>query len=336
MRCIQIKNKVWMVIILAAVSMKSMVFQGMKRAIGEERMIKLIEYTRGLYRYPEKMLGRELQDNIKLEADILVFAAHPDDEVLGLTSVLYNHQQKGEEAVITYVTNGSGLIGESWRMPEKFSKDRAKERYREGLQGLSLLNIPEENVYCLGFPDAGTHRYLKEIAKDVLFLIKKYQPQKIYVHCMEGGHNDHDITSYIVKSVCKKLGFSNVFEWAEYNRLQPLGTKDIRFRNSKSSGTGETMMKLSNDQYKIKKQMLACHKSQDVAKYYLMGEAIRKAGLEDLDKELLAYSNFQEARIRPLINKCSKFLNHMQINESSIHSKLYHSKNKMKKLMNGR
>lgn len=321
---------------MAAVRLKSLVFQGMKRTIGEERMIKLIEYTRGLYRYPKKMLGREFPDNIKQEADILVFAAHPDDEVLGLSSILYGHQKKRENAVVTYVTNGSGLIGESWRMPEEFSKDRAEERYREGLQGLSLLNIPEENVYCLGFPDAGTHRYLNEIAKDVLFLMEKYQPKKVYVHCMEGGHNDHDITSYVVKSVCKKLGFSNVYEWAEYNQLQPLGTEDIRFRNCKSTETEETVMKLSDAQYKLKKQILACHKSQDVAKYYLMGEAIRKAALNDLGKELLAYSNFREASIRPLITQFSKFINHLQINEPSVHGKLYHSKNKMKKLMNGR
>ncbi len=325
-----------MKIILAAVRLKSLVFQGMKRTIGEERMIKLIEYTRGLYRYPKKMLGREFQDNIKQEADILVFAAHPDDEVLGLSSILYSHQKKRENTVVTYVTNGSGLIGESWRMPEAFSKDKAEERYREGLQGLSLLNIPEENVYCLGFPDAGTHRYLNEIAKDVLFLMEKYQPKKVYVHCMEGGHNDHDITSYVVKSVCKKLDFSNVYEWAEYNQLQPLGTEDIRFRNCKSTETEETLMKLSDAQYKLKKQMLACHKSQDVAKYYLMGEAIRKADLDDLEKELLAYSNFQEANIRPLITQFFRFINHLQINESSVHGKLYQSKTKMKKLMNGR
>ncbi|GGP14023.1 hypothetical protein GCM10011346_36340 [Oceanobacillus neutriphilus] len=321
---------------MAVINIRSMIFKGIKRTLGEERTIKLIEYTRGLYRYPEKMMGRALPDNTTTKADILVFAAHPDDEVLGLTSVLYDHQQKGEKSVITYVTNGSGLIGESWRMNKAFSKDRAEERYREGLHGLSLLNIPRENIHCLGFPDAGTHRYLREIAKDVLFLMEKYQPKKVYVHCVEGGHNDHDITSYVVKSVCKQLDFSNVFEWAEYNELQPLGTENIHFRNSKSANTEETIMKLSDNQYKIKKQMLACHQSQDVAKYYLMGEAIRKADLDDLEKEILTYSNFQEARIKPFINRHSKFIKHVQIKESSIHSKHHYSKNKMKKLMNGR
>lgn len=74
------------------------------------------------------MLGREFQDNIKQEADILVFAAHPDDEVLGLSSILYSHQEKRENAVVTYVTNGSGLVVKAGGCLRRFQRiERRKD-----------------------------------------------------------------------------------------------------------------------------------------------------------------------------------------------------------------
>ena len=44
-------------------------------------------------------------------------------------------------------------------------------------------------------------------------LINQLKPGSIYVHCIEGGHNDHDISSFIVKVVCKEINFTNVYEW---------------------------------------------------------------------------------------------------------------------------
>ncbi|WP_439822973.1 PIG-L deacetylase family protein [Oceanobacillus sojae] len=178
------------------------------------------------------MLGRNISEDLHRSTDILVIAAHPDDEILGLGATLHRHRKDGDKIMVTYVTNGTAGEGASWKTKVNDSKIIAEVRFNEGLKGLKLLDILERNILCLGYPDAGTHRYLKNIARDLNKLIKKTKPKRIYVHCIEGGHSDHDITSFVVKSVCKKLKFDNVFEWAEYNQIQPLGTRNINFANS--------------------------------------------------------------------------------------------------------
>lgn len=289
--------------------LKNLISKLSQMNIGLDRYIKFIEYVRGIYRYPTKMLGRNISEDLHRSTDILVIAAHPDDEILGLGATLHRHRKDGDKIMVTYVTNGTAGEGASWKTKVNDSKIIAEVRFNEGLKGLKLLDILERNILCLGYPDAGTHRYLKNIARDLNKLIKKTKPKRIYVHCIEGGHSDHDITSFVVKSVCKKLKFDNVFEWAEYNQIQPLGTRNINFANSRPTNSEVNIIDISDEEYKLKKEMLNCHESQGVVEHYLMGEAIRQAIMEDLEQELLNYSLFPMKRLKPLINIFSKFIN---------------------------
>ncbi|WP_106496642.1 PIG-L deacetylase family protein [Lentibacillus sp. Marseille-P4043] len=287
---------------------KSSIAKLVNRNIGLDNLIKLIEYGRGLYRYPNNMIGRNLSQDLEDNADILVIAAHPDDEVLGVGTTLHRHRKNGDNVAVTYVTNGAGGKGSTWKFKTEVTKNIAAIRYKEGVQALSLINIPRKNVFCLGYPDLGMHRYIKDIATDVHMLIEKLNPQKIYVHCIEGGHGDHDMTSFIVKSVCSKLGFHNVFEWAEYNKRQVIGTKEINFKYSRTTNSKETIINISNEERSLKKRMLAYHESQGVVEHYMMGEAIRQANVSDLEKELFEYSRYPKERLKPVVNKIGSVL----------------------------
>lgn len=290
--------------------------------IGTQRTIKLKEYLKGLYRYPNKMIGRNISHINKNNTDVLVFAAHPDDELLGLSSLINKHFLKGEKIIVVYVTDGSGRDGESWKKERPISERNAKVRYQEGILGLSILKIPAKNILCLGFPDGGTHRYLKEMSKDVYMLIKRLSPKQIYVHCIEGGHNDHDLVSLVVKSVCNKLNFSNIFEWAEYNSLYPLGSKKIDFLPSLPfhSRNAVRNINLSEIELKNKRKMLSCHVSQKVDDVYSCNEIIRKADIRHLKDELIAYSQVSREEWFPMIEK---FLSYMKLNHLQIHNDPY-------------
>lgn len=275
---------------------------------GLQRTIKLKEYVKGLYIYPVNMIGRNLsKDNIN-RTDVLVFATHPDDEVLGLSAVMSRHVANGEKVTVVYMTDGSGRDGDSWKKEKKLSEQIAKTRYEEGIRGLSILNIPQQNLLCLGFPDGGTHRYLKEMSQDVSTLIKKLTPKKVYVHCIEGGHNDHDLVSLVVKSVSNNLNFRNVFEWAEYSPLYPLGTKEMKFLPPLSHHQEkEIKIELSEKELINKKEMLACHKSQGVTDIYTQGEIIRKADLAHLKEEIEAYSQVNNEEWSYLVKRFVKY-----------------------------
>ncbi len=79
--------------------------------------------------------------------NIVVLAPHPDDEILGCTSVLKNHAESNLWVIL--VTNG-----------DCFGKVSSEIRMKESQQALSLLNIPKDNIIVLGFGDTGMN--LKE------------------------------------------------------------------------------------------------------------------------------------------------------------------------------
>ncbi|MBS4197590.1 PIG-L deacetylase family protein [Lederbergia citri] len=273
---------------------------------GREKVIKLIETIRGLYIYPRIMLGRIITLNNLNRTDVLVFAAHADDDVLGLGTTLYRHSLKGDNVKVVFITNGTGRGGESWAVTRRESKKKSNIRYKEAVQALSLINIPENNIYCLGFPDGGTQRYLKNISDDIHFLINKLRPGRIYVHCIEGGHRDHDLTSYVVKSVCNKINYNQLFEWTEYYPNQPLGTHNVKFLLTPSSSIKENTIKITQYERNLKKKMLACHQSQDVEQYFLQGEAIRVATTTDMEMDLYKYSQFSRKKLNPIIEEVNK------------------------------
>lgn len=272
-----------------------------------DRFIKKVEYNRELYRYPNKMLGRNLTiHSTNQHTDVLVFAAHPDDDVLGLGTTLYRHSLNGDNIKVVFTTNGTAGSGESWYRKINKSKKRANLRYREAVQALSKINIPEENIYCLGFPDGGTQRYLKKMSSDISMLLQMLNPKRVYVHCIEGGHIDHDITSFAVKSICNKIGYVNVFEYAEYNPSQPIGTENIKFLSAPSNRFEEVIIDISEEERVLKRNMLAFHQSQGVEKYFLQGEAIRQADIYKTELELYEHCQLSKRCLLPIVKELYK------------------------------
>jgi LmbE family N-acetylglucosaminyl deacetylase len=275
---------------------------------GHEKLKRKIEYIRGLYRHPRKMVGRKLQINYTSHTDVLVIGAHPDDDVLGLGTTMYRHSLKGDNIKVIFVTNGSGRFGQSWRMKVSDIKRKSEIRYSEAVQALSLINIPKENILCLGYPDAGIHRYLINLSVDILMLIQKLSPGRIYVHCIEGGHSDHDVTSFVVKLICNKIGYSNVFEWVQYNPKQPLGTLDVKFLPTKSTELKGIQIDISKEERLLKRKMLASHNSQDVEQFFLQGEAIRQADISNLEMELYENGELPKEKLFPLVKELNNYM----------------------------
>lgn len=254
------------------------------------------------------MLGRKFPLNFINNTDVLVFAAHPDDDVLGLGTTLSRHSRNGDQIKVIFVTNGTGRGSESWNSKVSESKKKSEIRYKEAVQALSQINIPKENIFCLGYPDGGTQRYLKNMSRDILIGIQKLNPGRVYVHCIEGGHGDHDLTSFVVKSICNKIGYSNVFEWTEYNPIQPLGAHDVKFLPAQSTELKEVKIDISEEERILKRNMLACHSSQDVEQFFLQGEAIRQAKISKLEIELYEHCQLPRRTLHPIIKNFYKIL----------------------------
>ena len=102
--------------------------------------------------------------------DLLVFAPHPDDEVLGCGGILLQALARGERVKIAIFTNGDGFPAAAslvtGKPVERLGPDDYRElaRYRQAQSqaALAVLGGRPGDLVFLGYPDAGLdHVYLE-------------------------------------------------------------------------------------------------------------------------------------------------------------------------------
>ncbi len=110
--------------------------------------------------------GRQLAANghpqLRLDpVDVLVFAPHPDDEVIGAGGLLQRAVQSGRRALIVFVTNGDGYPKAASALQHKpipalRNSDYVKlaaARQREAVAADHVLGVSASNLVFLGYPD---------------------------------------------------------------------------------------------------------------------------------------------------------------------------------------
>jgi len=114
--------------------------------------------------------------------NILVIAAHPDDEVLGMSATIYKLSKEGHKIHLCIVSDGKcdscGL------------KDRHIKRKESTIKSSKFLGI--QSVHFLDFPDAklDTIPHI-EINIKLEELIKKIKPEIVYTVPDNDFHKDH-------------------------------------------------------------------------------------------------------------------------------------------------
>jgi LmbE family N-acetylglucosaminyl deacetylase len=270
-----------------------------------DTVVRLIERARGIG-YPETLIGRRnFPPTGHCKGGVLVIAAHQDDEALGLGLTLAKHRNKGDRVTVVFTTNGA--VG---NRKESSAKQQAVSatRFKEACDALAVIGIDPAHIACLGFPAEGLHRYIPEASADIAALLRAMVPHVIYVHAIEGGHLDHDVTAFVVQEVSAKLGVAPVFEWAEYNREarggQPIS--DARFASDPYVADFECAPTLFDQtEFTSKQEMLARYPSQAVSiRYYpFRGEILRRARPIHLLPRLAYFTRFSEGRLRSLVSR---------------------------------
>jgi LmbE family N-acetylglucosaminyl deacetylase len=120
---------------------------------------------------------------------VLVFAAHPDDDIIGCGGSLAKHVKLGNQVSVCYMTSGeAGSLDypkeELSRIREEEAKDAAQV---VGFQDLTFLRNPDGYLQC----DMGNLKTLVE-------LIREKRPNLVYVHHASDGHQDHRATFQLV------------------------------------------------------------------------------------------------------------------------------------------
>jgi LmbE family N-acetylglucosaminyl deacetylase len=119
---------------------------------------------------------------------ILIFAPHPDDEIVATGGLIYEALKRGFEIKIVFITNGDGfgdLItaqGHSRKTKIKSTNEAITlgyERQIEAIQAAKVLGLTNDNLIFLGYPDRGvSYLWFSHWSKlyTSVFTLKSYSP----------------------------------------------------------------------------------------------------------------------------------------------------------------
>jgi len=120
---------------------------------------------------------------------ILVFAPHPDDDLIGCGGSMAMHLERGNEVFVIYVTNGDAECQQF--SPEEFTKIRKEET----LSASRCLGLKTENLFFL---DEKPWRLNEERMRfKFLELVRQIRPDVCYIPHGADAHLDHQIVSRV-------------------------------------------------------------------------------------------------------------------------------------------
>lgn len=199
----------------------------------------------------------------------LVLAPHPDDETLGCGGLVIHKRAAGQQVQVAVVTDGAATGA-----ADMTREDIVTLRAREAVAACARLDVAEDHVQFLGFPDGALAAHATALEDRIAALVAELSPPEIYVCALGDGHRDHVALAQAVRNLHAqgRLGGAAVWEY-------PVWFWDFRsWRPEKASNkagfiaglrkAGQAARNLNTvavdikDLKQRKREALACHRSQ--------------------------------------------------------------------------
>jgi LmbE family N-acetylglucosaminyl deacetylase len=120
---------------------------------------------------------------------ILVFAPHPDDDLIGCGGSIAKNIKQGNDVTIVYMTSGdAGSL--------KYTKEElAKIREEEAKEAVKIVGV--KDLVYLRIPD-GYVEYNRDNLVRIIDLIREQKPNLVYMPHKNDAHKDHMRTYELV------------------------------------------------------------------------------------------------------------------------------------------
>jgi LmbE family N-acetylglucosaminyl deacetylase len=140
--------------------------------------------------------------------NVLIIAAHPDDEVFGCGGTIARHVLQGDKAYCLILGEG---VTSRYSQQEKVLEEELKQLKLEAEQAAKILGI--EKIFFKDFPD---NRFdtvpLLTIVKAIEEIKEEIKPEIIYTHHQGDLNIDHHVTFRAVLTACRPLKSETVKE----------------------------------------------------------------------------------------------------------------------------
>ena len=179
--------------------------------------------------------------------DIMVIAAHPDDDIITAAGITQDTIDAGGDAKIAFVTNGDRCETPSECLPYDSGDNSGTVRQGEAVDGQAILGNAESNLIFLGYPNGflsemryggafppdmahsetyatrglggeDWHSYRNgspaaynqaNLHGDLVDLIDYFRPDHIFTHSVFDRHQDHEKTYFAVIEALEVVQTSN-------------------------------------------------------------------------------------------------------------------------------
>jgi LmbE family N-acetylglucosaminyl deacetylase len=175
-----------------------------------------------------RRLAADDRSGIELDAPALVFAPHPDDEVLGCGGTIAMKAAAGAKVAVVIMTDGrtshAGLID---------GEVLAETRRKEALQASLTLGLRPDDYIFLDFEDQRLAAHAVAAQRQVAALLERFDPQQVFVPHRRDRLDDHVATFEIVTAAMQSHGRRIVcFEYPVWLwNTWPWTSEPLRTRN---------------------------------------------------------------------------------------------------------
>lgn len=248
---------------------------------------------------------------------VVMVLAHPDDETIGAGAALF----RLADVFLVHVTDGAPLdLTDARRVGCATREEYAALRRQELSRALGLAGISLERTRELGIADQEAALNLEALTARLSAILREVGPGAILTHPYEGGHPDHDATSFGVHRACALIereegSAPRIVEMAFYHQCdgRPAMSSFIQ-----RAGFAEWVRALAPTEQAKKHALLACFESQreTLKSFPIDAERFREAPPYDFGKPphpgTLHYERFNwgmtGARFRELARRADEEL----------------------------
>ncbi len=186
---------------------------------------------------------------------VLVVAAHPDDEILGVGGTVARHTANGDKVYALILGEGQTSRGER---REDISRDVVERLHENTLESARAVGYSE--VLFADFPD---NRFdsvsLLDIVKEVERRIGELMPEIIYTHYSGDLNIDHQYTARAVLTATRPIGDCCV---KEIYAFETLSSSEWNFDYSAQAAFCPNVFVDITDYYEKKENAMKCYVSE--------------------------------------------------------------------------